>query len=264
MIPQPFVKGSGERVFFGPYEYPQGADIIFDFGNPICTSAFNTSRIVYNVGTANITGSLIPYFNPGLFYPTLTTDFGGTVIFKRQSGAGNGGTNCVEWNWKSTEQETSIFIYRPQDPSGNGGETGFPGIGAVSSSANSLYVNLNSNMNLYAGAYNSSNTQFDDLFPPTTLQTGLAAGRNSWNTVTYTSNGDSVSNLYLNQSTPLTNTTTITRVDSGTQTFKFPFRSGYTGENYTSRIMAFLQYPKILTPKEIRQVYKVFAQRFFT
>jgi hypothetical protein len=261
MIPQPFVKGAGERVFFGQYEYVAGADIIYDFGNPICTSAFNTSRIVYNVGNQNVTASLIEYNNPGPFYPTLTTEYGGTVLFKRQSGAG---TNRMQWNWKSTEQETSIFIYRPNDPSGNSGEMGFPGIGAVSGTANSLYVNLNPFNNLYAGAYNSSNTQFDNLFAGTTLQTGSVAGRNDWNTITYTSNGASLSNLYLNQSAPIIDTTTITRVTSDTQTFNFPFISGNTGTNFTSRIMAFLQYPFILTPKQIRQTYKVFAQRFFT
>ena len=261
MIPQSFIKGGGERVFFGPYEYPSGADIIFDFGNPICTSAFNTSRIVFNVGSANVTGSLVAYNNPTPVFPTLTTDYGGTVLFKRQAVAG---TNYVEWNWKSTQNETNIFIYRPNDPTGNSGEMGFPGVGAVSGSANSLYVNLNQFNNIYAGAYNSSNTQFDDLFGGPILVTGSAAGRNDWNTITYTSNGASDSKLYLNQSAPIINTTTITRVDSVTQNFRFPFRSGYTGDNFSSRIMAYLQYPKILTPKEIRQVYKVFAQRFFT
>lgn len=263
MIPQPFVKGAGERVFFGPYEYPSGADIIFDFGNPLCTSAW-ASNIVYNVGAANITGSLIPYFNPGLFYPTLTTDYGGTAVFRRQAGAGNGGTNCVEWSWKSTEQETNIFVYRPENPAGNSGEMGFPGIGAVSPTANSLYVNITSTRNLFAGAYDSSNTQFDDIFGQTQLVTGSAAGRNDWNTVTYTSNGVNASNLYLNTSTPLISSASITRVTSGSQTFRFPFRSGFTSNNFSSRIMAFLQYPKILTPKEIRQINKVFAQRFFT
>jgi hypothetical protein len=261
MIFQNFIKGGTERVFFGRYEYPLGADIIFDFGNPICTSAFNSSRIVYNVGSANVTGSLIPYNNPGAFYPTLTTDYGGTVVFKRQAGAG---TNYVQWDWKSTEQETNIFVYRPNDPLGNSGEMGFPGVGAVSPTANSLYINLTAFNNVYAGAYNSSNTQFDDLFGGTVLQTGSAEGRNDWNTITYTSNGASVSNLYLNQSAPITNTTTITRVTSATQTFKFPFRSGYTSDNFSSRIMAYLQYPKILTAKQIRQVYKVFAQSFST
>jgi hypothetical protein len=261
MIPQPFVKGGGERVFFGNFEYVPGADIIYDFGNPICTSAFNSSKIVYNVGTANVTGSLVPYFNPGLFYPTLSSAYGGTVTFKRQSGAGNGGTNCVQWDWKSTQQETNIFIYRPIDGSG---EMGFPGIGGVSGSANSIYVNINGFRNVFGGAYDSSNGLYDDLFGAPQLQTGSVAGRNDWNTITYTSNGASSSNLYLNQSPPITNTTTITRVTSGTQTFKFPFRSGYTGDNFTSLIMAYLQYPFILTPKQIRQTYKVFAQRFFT
>jgi hypothetical protein len=260
MIFQNFVKGGTERVNYGLYEYPLGADIIFDFGNPICTTAFNSSKIVYNVGSVNVTGSLIPYANPGDFYPTLTTDYGGTVLFKRQAGAG---TNYLEWNWKSTQNQTSVFVYRPNDTSGNSGEMGFPGIGAVTASANSIYVNINSALNLYGGAYNSSNTQFDDLFPLTVLQTGSVANRNDWNGITYTSNGDSSHNLYLNLSAPITNTTTITRVTSASQSFKFPFRSGFTEDNFSSRIMAYLQYPFILTPKQIRQLYKCFDQRFW-
>lgn len=260
MIFQNFVKGGTDRVNFGLYEYPLGADIIFDFGNPLCTTAFDSSKIVYNVGSANVTGSLIPYANPGLFYPTLTTNYGGTVVFKRQAGAG---TNYLEWDWKSTQNQTSVFIYRPNDAAGNSGEMGFPGIGAVSQSANSLYVTLNVNNNLYAGAYNSSNTQFDDLFDGVVLQTGSVANRNDWNGITYTSNGDSSHNLYLNLSAPITNTTTITRVTSATQTFKFPFRSGFTETNFSSRIMAYLQYPYILTQKQITQLYKCFDQRFW-
>jgi len=64
-------------------------------------------------------------------------------------------------------------------------------------------------------------------------------------------------NLYINQTLSATNTNNITRTTSGTQTTKF-------GVSSNMRIMAFLQYPKILTPKEIRQTYKVFSQRFFT
>lgn len=258
MIPQSFIKGGGERVFFGPYEYPSGADIIFDFGNPLCTSAFNSSRIVYNVGSANVTGSLIPYNNPGPTYPTLSSTNGGVATFQKSSIAGS---NYVQWDWNSTKELTNIFVYKPAV--GNNGEGGFPGIGAISPTANSIYMNINSLNNIYAGAYNSSNTQFNDLFGGPVLQTGSVEGRNGWNTITYTSNGASNSNLYLNQSSPLINTTTITRVNSGTQTFKFPFTTSTPGNAFQSIIMAFLQYPKILTPKEIRQVYKVFAQRFF-
>jgi hypothetical protein len=259
MIPQPFVKGSSERVFFGQYEYVAGADIIYDFGNPICTSAFNTSRIVYNVGNQNVTGSLIPYANPGNIYPTLTTDYGGTVNFNRQSGAG---TNYVQWDWKSTQQQTNIFIYQAPSGAGGDGEMGFPG--GTNPSADSIYITLNKFNRVFGGGFNSSNTQFDDIFDASGSTEAPLLVSSSWNTITYTSNGDSISNLYLNQSAPILSTTTITRVTSGTQTFKFPFISGNTGTSFQSVIMAFLQYPFILTPKQIRQTYKVFAQRFFT
>lgn len=255
MIFQSFNKGGGDRIDFGLYEYVAGADIIYDFGNPICTSAFNSSRIVYNVGNQNVTGSLIAYNNPGPFYPTLTTNYGGTVNFNRQAGAG---TNCVQWDWKSTQQQTNIFIYQAPSGSGGSGEMGFPGQGGVSPSTDSIYLNLNKFNNVFGGGFDSSNTQFDDIFGAPLLVSS------SWNTIAYTSNGASISNLYLNQSAPILSTTTITRVTSGTQTFKFPFISGNTGTSFQSVVMAFLQYPFVLTPKQIRQTYKVFSQRFFT
>ena len=71
-----------------------------------------------------------------------------------------------------------------------------------------------------------------------------------------TADASSNHNLYINTNTSSFDNTTITRVTSGTQTTKFPFTAN-------AQIMAFLQYPKILTPKEIRQINKVFAQRFF-
>jgi hypothetical protein len=263
MLIQNFVKGGSERISYGYYEYVSGADIVFDFGNPTCTSAFSTSNIVFNVGTANVTASLIPYNNPGPFYPILETGAGaagGSVIFKRQALAD---TNRMQWTWKTTKEQTNIFIYKPEDAAANSGEMGFPGAGAVSGSANSLYVNLNTSYQIFGGAFNSSNTQFDDIFGTPVLQTGSVEGRNGWNVVNYTSNGDSSSNLYLNQSNPILSTTTITRVDSASQVYNFPFRSGFTSNNFSSRIIAYLQYPFVLTPAQIRQTYKVFSQRFF-
>jgi len=253
MIFQNFNKGGTERVNYGTYEYVPGSDIIYDFGNPICTSAFNSSRIVYNVGSVNVTGSLIPYANPGNIYPTLMVDYGGTVNFNRQASAG---TNYLQWDWKSTQQQTNIFVYQAPSGAGGSGEMGFPG--GTSPSADSIYITLNKYNNVFGGGFNSSNTQFDDIFGAPTLISS------SWNTIAYTSNGDSISNLYLNQSAPILSTTTITRATSGTQTFKFPFITGNTTTSFQSVVMAFLQYPFILTPKQIRQTYKVFSQRFST
>jgi hypothetical protein len=258
MIFQSFNKGGGDRVNYGLYEYVAGADIIYDFGNPICTSAFNSSRIVYNVGSVNVTGSLIPYANPSNVYPTLGTNYGGIANFNRQAGAG---TNYVQWDWKSTQEQTNIFIYQAPTGSVAAGEMGFPG--GTSPSADSIYITLNKNNNVFGGGFNSSDTQFDDIFDASGSTEPSTLISSSWNTIAYTSNGASISNLYLNESTPILSTTTITRVTSGTQTFKFPFITGNTTTNFQSAIMGFLQYPFILTPKQIRQTYKVFSQRFF-
>jgi hypothetical protein len=266
MIPQSFIKGGGERVFFGTYEYPAGADIVFDFGNPTCTSAFNSSRIVYNVGTANVTGSLIP--TPSVVYPTLESTNGGIALFSAPGEtAPITDANYMQWNWKSTQQQTNVFIYKPSTVSTNSGEIGFPG--PASGSANSLYSNINGSQFLYNGAFDSSNTQYDALFGgpgagAPQLDTGSLNGRNGWNTMIFSANASNSHYQYVNVNTSSFDGTTITRVDSGTQRFQLANRVTAGPNAFNTNVMAFLQYPRVLTTKEIRQINKVFAQRFFT
>lgn len=261
MIPQPFVKGGGERVFFGPYEYPSGADLVFDFGNPICTSEFNSNRRVYNVGSANVTASLISYNNPGPFYPVLDSAYGGTATFQQLSGTSG---SYMQWDWKSTEQQTNVFVYAPSGSQGNG-ELAFPK--PMTSVANSIFSSINCiSQTLYANIYDTGSVLYPALYADTIkLDSGSLNGRNGWNTIIFSANESDSHYQYVNTNTSSFDNTTITRVTSGTQTFKLP-QPAYTSYSFNagSRIMAFLQYPKILTPKEIRQINKVFAQRFFT
>ena len=249
MIPQPFVKGGGERVFFGRYEYR--ADLVFDFGNPTCTSAFNSSRIVYNVGSAAITGSLIPYNNPGPIYPVLSSNNGGIAIFS----AFAFGENYVQWDWKSTEQQSNVFIYKPNGGQSTGASQTFPEAAGANSIQPEIYYAPGSSR-LQIDIADSSNSISYNIFGAKEFNTGSLNGQNGWNIFGVTADASSNHNLYINTNTSSFDNTTITRVTSGTQTTKFPFTAN-------AQIMAFLQYPKILTPKEIRQINKVFAQRFF-
>jgi hypothetical protein len=251
MIPQPFVKGSSERVFFGPYEYPAGADLIFDFGNPLCTSAFNSGRIVYNAATQNVTGSLIPYNNPGIIYPTLSTNNGGVMItedfgFSLQS--------YLQWNWKSTEQQSSVIVYAPNGAQNTGANQFFPKTAGASSIELQIIYPLN---RLFVSIANSSNVVSADVFGVKTFDTGSLNGQNGWNTFAVTADASSNHRLYINTNSSSFDSTPITRTTSATQTTNFSFPAN-------ARIMAFMQYPRLLTPKEIRQINKVFAQRFFT
>jgi len=254
MIPQPFVKGAGERVFFGPYEYPQGADIVFDFGNPLCTSAFNSSRIVYNVGSANITGSLIAYNNPSPIYPTLSTAAGGVMI----TNAIAAGSNYLQWQWKSTEQQSNVFIYALNGNQLNPWNSSLPAAAGASSILTSVYGNTaqSGSSNINVVFYDSSNSP-NDIFTSTGLDSKTSNGRNGYNMVGVAADNSTYHALVLNQTTPTIDTNSVGRSTSGTQTTNF-------GVSSNMRIMAFLQYPKILTRKEWRQIYKVFAPRFFT
>ncbi len=250
MIPQQFVKGAGERVFFGPYEYPSGADIVWDFGNPICTSAFG-SNIVYNAGTANVTASLVPYNNPGPIYPTLEATNGGTMVTRAIASGGN----YMTWDWKSTEEQTSVAIFKLNGTQLNPWSSKIPQAAGASSIAQTLSGTtvVTASANLSVDIYDSSNVQ-NNIFTPT-LDVDVNNTRNGYNLIGVSANATNSHILYINQSIGGTDTTSISRSTSGTQTTNF-------GVTSNMRIMAYLQYPKILTPKQMRQIYKVFAVRF--
>jgi len=246
MIPQQFVKGAGERVFFGQFEYVSGADLIYDFGNPICTSAFNSSRIVYNVGSANVTGSLIPYFNPGAFYPTLTTDAGGVMITREFAF----GSNYMEFDYSSSINQTSITIFAMNGNQLNPWSSYIPS--AATTGGSSIQFNVYGNTVVTASA--TLNASYVTTQP--TLNVDVSNGRNGYNLIAETSNNTTGQILYVNTA-PIVDTNVETRSNEQSNGVKLGLTSNM-------RIMAFLQYPFILTPKQIRQTYKVFSQRFFT
>lgn len=247
MIPQQFVKGAGERVFFGQFEYVSGADLIYDFGNPICTSAFNSSRIVYNVGSANVTGSLIPYANPGLIYPTLTTDAGGVMITREFAF----GSNYMEFNYSSSINQTSITIFAMNGNQLNPWNSYIP----KAPTAGGSYIE----MNVYGNTVNTGSATLNvtNIGSSQTLNVDVSNTRNGYNMLSVQANDSTTHNLYVNQTLTLTDSTNVSR----TNDIATGVRLGLTSN---MRIMAFLQYPFILTPKQIRQTYKVFSQRFFT
>lgn len=247
MIFQSFNKGGTDRNNFGLYEYVSGADIIFDFGNPISTGSVGSPNYkVYNVASQNVTGSLIPFNNPGPFYPTFSGSSYGVMVFESVAGL----DNYMQYTWKSTQEQTNIFCLQSPSPDG---ESQYPNSGA---GANSVYVKLNTTNFLIVGMYDSSNTQFDDIFSGITIDKTTGNGRNGWNMITVTSNGSNIHQLYINETLTATSNTTINRVTSASQTFDF-------STNSNNPIMTFMQYPKVLTQKQIRQNYKVFNQRFF-
>jgi len=252
MIPQPFVKGSGERVFFGQFEYPAGADLIFDFGNPASfgnTSALSASNAATTSPAAAVTASFIPFNNPSPTYPTYSTDGSGSIVTL----SNGSGTNYLQWQWKSTEQQSNVLIYKPNGNQSSGANQYFPrAAGANSIETQIVYPNSN----LYINIADSSNSTTSDVFGVKQFNTGSLNGQNGWNMFVVTANASNSHNLYINANSSSLDTTAITRTTSGLQTTNF-------GLSSNAKIIAFLQYPKILTQKEIRQIYKVFYQRFF-
>jgi hypothetical protein len=244
MIFQNFNKGGTERVNFGLYEYVPGAEIIFDFGNPACTYQFDSDAKVYNVGSANVTGSLIPYNNPNPFYPTLVSAQYGTMVTRYIDGVNDG--NYLQWDWNNNANQTSIFIYRLN---AGGGPAFSPYIANSDSS-----IKVEGNTVNYVDFYDTSGTS--QLQMGNNVPTDISNGRNGYNMIVSQANNSNLQNYWQNTTLIQSSTTAIARQTSAAQTNKFGFQSnlGYLG---------FLQYPFILTPKQIRQTYKVFSQRFF-
>lgn len=253
MIPQSFIKGGGERVYFGRYEYPEGASIIWDFGNPLCTTG-SASNIIYNVGSANVTGSLIPYNNPTPVYPTISATNGGVMITNEVAAVGS---NYLEWNYSSSLEETAVTIFALNGGQLNPWTSYVPYKAGASSIEYKVYGNtaITASASFDVNLYNSSNVVSTPF--STTLNVDLTNGRNGYNLIATSADGNASHNLYINQTLAGTDTSSIGRannVNSGAQ----------LGLSSKMKIMAYLQYPKILTPKQIRQIYKVFAVRFFT
>jgi hypothetical protein len=252
MIPQPFAKGGGERVFFGQFEYPSGADLIFDFGNPASfgnTSALSASNAATTSPAAAVTASFIPFNNPGPIYPTYSSANGGSIITL----SGGAGTNYLQWNWKSTEQQSNVLVYQPNGNQSSGANQFFPKTAGASSIETQIVYPNNT---LYINIADSSNSITSDVFGVKQFNTGSLNGQNGWNIITTTADASNSQKLYINANSSSISTTAITRTTSAIQTTQF-------GLSSNAKIIAFLQYPKILTIKEIRQINKVFAQRFF-
>lgn len=254
MIPQPFVKGGGERVFFGPYEYPPNADIIFDFGNPLCTTG-SASNIIYNVGSANVTGSLIPYFNPSPVYPTISSENGGVMI-TREIGAGVGG-NYLEWDYSSSVNQTSVTIFALNGTQLNPWTSYIPDAAGNSSIEFKVYGNTvnTASATLDVNLYNTSNVSSTPF--SLAINVDVSNGRNGYNLIATSANSNTLHNLYVNQTTSSIDTSSISRATESNSDARLGLTSNM-------KIMAHLQYPYILSPKQIRQIYKVFAVRFFT
>jgi len=246
MILQSFIKGGTERIAYGYYEYPGGADIIFDFGNPTCTSEFVSNNRVYNVGSANITGSLIPYNNPGPIYPTLNTGAGasgGNMAVRYVTGITGG--NHLEWSWPSTENQTSVVIYAPNGSAVSGEDDYSP----RNTGADSIQFETQRTI-VY--------TRIDgNIIFTSNIDTSVGNGRNSWNQVAVTADGSTGHFYYQNLvQSGESNTTNIPRTTTANQTNQLGWEANL-------KYIAFLQYPRILNPVEIRQIYRVFSQRFF-
>ena len=241
--------GGSRRINFGPFEYPAGADIIFDFGNPNCTVGWGSHK-VYNVGSQNITGSLVAFNNPSPVYPVLNSgagSSGGSMAVQYITGINQG--SYLTWDYISTANQTSVVIYAPNGSQVSGEQDYSPLAGTGTS-----YIEMKTTRSNYAISIGGNGIQSNFT---NVIDTSAGNGRNTWNMIGATANSTNQQYAYINDANPSGANVSLNRTNDSTQTYTFGSRSNL-------RYMAYLQYPKVLTKNQMYQIYKVFSQRFFT
>lgn len=239
MIFQNFIKGGTERVNYGYFEYVSGADIIFDFGNPTCTVDWNTNKL-YNVGNTNVTASRI---NGAVLENraggVMTTDYNGSPL----------NATYVEWSGSVTKEITEVVFFATASFQYTPASSNWP---YVLPNANTVRMNgsTEANVDIYDNAGNRNEVFAQPLNQSSTNSRG------GFNMVLVTSNGNDLHQYYENDDSPIISTLTIVRDTATNKNF-------YLGLNSNLSFISYLQYPFVLTPKQIRQTYKVFSQRFF-
>jgi len=248
MIPQFFVKSSGEQINFAKFAYVNGANLIFDWGNPVSyppgQGAGGITSNVYNSGEPQgqfQTGG-------GAAASMWSTSYGGSIGFNASNGL-----NTVFNSTFPTGAMSVVSVYKGGGEFQNGALVGLQnnnGLNLVLSTAGVVTPTI------WYGA--SGNTQ-----ATLSCNVTLVSQYNGWNVVTFTTNGLNSHTMYLNDgSTNSTDTNTYDRGLFSPSTANIRIGKNALSNNYLNGVMmAYMVYPFVLSPKQIRQNWYVFKQR---
>lgn len=254
MIPIPYGYTGTSEFKLSKYQYVEGADIIFDFGNPLTTGSVPTFGYASNVITTDLPAVVLNLTsqNPG---GTPTIGDGGVGGVCNFLFAGN---PFATWNYGLTAAQTTIVFFKPD----NFHETaGMPAAG------NNLGANTQNALQmqtfLSGGNYIVSSSVFNSAGDTNPVRLNAAVDRTSyggWTMAALSTNGSNLHQFWQNNATGSTSTTSISRGSSGRdlKTFgKMPSQNaGISGD-----LIAILQYPRQLTQREIKQTFQLFKQR---
>jgi hypothetical protein len=251
MIPQPFGNYGSSGYSLSKFQYVPGADIIFDFANPATTGSVALGLgYASNVIPNGVQMTLQSQYAGGK--PTLGGAAGGSLTFLIST------LPYVTWNYHMTAAQTTLWFYKP---SGNATLTSYPAQG------NEFTVNPQDALKISAGwvtgSFKASSTIFDNtgaafnMFTNTVMDTNSYSG---WIMAALTTNGTNQHAFWQNNATGSFNTTSMTRATTANQTVTFglqyPNNAGISGE-----LVAFMQYPRQLNQREIKQTFQLFKQR---
>lgn len=247
MIPQFFVKSSGEQINFGKFDYVKGATLIYDWGNP---NSYSASQGAGGITSNFITGGE-PQANFVVPGPAATDMWSSAYSGSIQFNASN--DKWVEYASSfPTGAMSVVSVYKP-DEFENGaivGQANNNGLNLAVSTTNIVTPTI------WYGA--SGNTQ-----QTLSCNVTMVSDYNGWNVVTFATNGLDRHTMYLNNgSTNSTDTNTYNRsLYSPTSQDVLIGDNALTSGYLNGVMMAYLVYPFELSPKQIRQNWYVFKQR---
>ena len=252
MIPQFFVKSSGEQINFSKFDYVSGATLVYDWGNPVSYNpgqgAGGVTSNVYNSGAPQ--GQFIAAGAPTTMWSNAYT---GSIQFNSTN------KPYVEYNGTLPTGAISIVsIYKPDELASGSllSLTGSQnGINLVVAGATRVVTPT-----IWYGA--GGNTQ-------ATLTCAITmsnSANNGWNMVTFASNGLDSHTMYLDSgSIQSTDTNTYDRglFSPVARNIRIGMNNINSGNNQTLNgvMIATLIYPFKLSQKQIRQLWYVFRQR---
>lgn len=250
MIPQFFVKSSGEKKVYGKFEYVPGSSLVYDWGNPNSyPPAQGAGGITYNCATT-------PLAEPNGIFKTgggsaasmWSNAYTGSIQFNASNGLN------VEYNSTFPTGAMSVTcVYRPSGEFQTGSLVGLQnnnGINLTLGGASRVV-----RPTIYYGA--SGNTS-------AALSCNVTLTNDDWNMVTFTTNGLNSHILYLNDGTTnSTDTGTYNRGLFSPSAANIKLGKNAVSNNYINGVMmAYLIYPFPLTISQIRRNWFVFRQRF--
>lgn len=255
MIPQFFVKSSGEQLNFNQFDYPTGSFILYDWGNPISYEpAQGSSGITSNCASGSATEPQATFGKQGGgAAPLWQSTYSGSINFV----PGTTANFYVEFNGTLPTGAISVVsIYKSSvsDVSGS--------LLCLTGSQNGINLKMNASKvvtpEIWYGA--SGNTK-------ATLTCTTTLPNNNFNMVTFTSNGLDLHKMYLNNALSASvDTNTYNRglfapsnrnIRIGVNNFSNTSNISLQGE-----MIATLIYPYALSTKQIRQLWYVFRKRF--